>query len=111
MIVKDSKEEYTFVKELIKAIRNIDINNISDVDHLDSIVLEFVSLMENIWVKNSKVINIMKYSKSWWNVNCSRDLDKYKASKCIEDWKQSKKMVKNTKCTFFDLKIQEISNK
>ena len=111
MIVKDSKKEYIFVKELIKVIGNIDTNNISDVDHLDSIVLEFVSLMENIWVKNSKVVNIMKYSKSWWNINYSRDLDKYKTSKYIEDQKQSKKMVKNTKCTFFDLKIQEISNK
>ena len=85
MIVKDSKKEYIFVKELIKVIGNIDTNNISDVDHLDSIVLEFVSLMENIWVKNSKVVNIMKYSKSWWNVNCSRDLDKYKVSKYIEN--------------------------
>jgi len=82
MIVKDNKKEYIFVKELIKVIRNIDT---TDVDHLDSIVLEFVSLMENIWVKNSKVVNIMKYSKSWWNVNCSRDLDKYKVSKYIEN--------------------------
>ena len=110
-IIKYSEEEHTFVKELIEVIRNIDNNNIFDVDYLDSIVLEFASLIENIWVKNLKVVNIMKHSKSWWNINCSRDLDKYRVSKCIEDWKQFKKMVKNTKCTFFDLKIQEISNK
>jgi len=111
IIVKDSKKEHTFVKELIEVIRNIDTDNISDVDHLNSIVLEFASSMENIWAKNLKFVNITKYSKSWWDINCSRDLDKYRASKCIEDWKQFKKTVKNMKHTFFNLKIQEISNK
>ena len=75
MIVKDSKKEHTFVKELIKAIRNIDTNDIFDVNHLNSIILDFASLMENIWTKNSKIVNITKYSKSWWDVNCSRDLE------------------------------------
>ena len=110
-IVKDSKKEYIFVKELIKAIRNIDTDNISNVDHLNSIVCEFASLMENVWVKNSKVVNIIRHSKSQQDANYSRDLDKYKASKYIKDWKQFKKTVEITKYTFFDLKIQEISNK
>jgi len=30
--------------------------------------------IERIWEKNSKIINITKYSKSWWNMNCSRNL-------------------------------------
>jgi len=64
MIIKDNEEEHTFVKELIKAIRNINTNNISNVDYLDNIVLKFASSMENIWVKNLKVVNITKYSKS-----------------------------------------------
>ena len=64
MIVKENKEEHIFVKELIKAIKNIETNDISDVDCLDSIILEFVSSLENIWAKNSKIINITKHSKS-----------------------------------------------
>jgi len=64
MIVKENKEEHTFVKELIKAIKNIETNDISDVDCLDSIILEFVSSLENIWAKNSKIIKITKHSKS-----------------------------------------------
>jgi len=110
-IVKDSKEEHTFIKELIKAIRNIDTDNISDVNCLNNTVHDLASLMENIWVKNLKVVNIMKYSKSWWDTKYSRDLNKYRASKHIEDWKQFKNTVKITKCIFFSLNIQEISNK
>jgi len=63
MIIRDNKEENTFIKKLIEAIRNIDTNNISNVDCLNSIIFEFASSMENIWVKNSKVVNITKHSK------------------------------------------------
>ena len=48
MIVKESKEEYIFIKELIKVIKNIETNNIPDVNYLNSIVLEFASSIENI---------------------------------------------------------------
>ena len=67
--------------------------------------------MERIWVKNLKSVNITKYFKSWWDINCSRDLEEYRLTKSIEDWKQFKKTIKNTKYSYFDLKIQEISNK
>ena len=64
-IVKNSEEEHIFVKELIKAIRNIDTYDISNIDHLDNIIAEFASSMENIWAKNPKIVNITKHSKSW----------------------------------------------
>ena len=53
----------------------------------------------------------MKHSKSWWNGNCSRDLENYRSLKSLEDWKIFHRTVKNTKCLFFDLKIQKIANK
>jgi len=68
-------------------------------------------MVENACEKNSKVINITKHSKSWWDKSYSRDLEKYRLSKSLEDWKQFQRIVKNTKYQFFNLKIQEISNK
>ena len=96
-IVKDSDEEVVFIKELTAALRSINMSDISDIISLDSTVNAFTSSIDSIWSKNSKIINIMVHSKSWWDSNCSRDLDTYKASKSLEDWKQFKKTVKNTK--------------
>ena len=111
MIVKDSEEEKTFINEVIKAIKYIDTSNLSDIISLKSTICTFAHYLDIIWEKNSRIVNITKHPKSWWNMNCSRDLEKYRSSKCIEDWKQFKNMVKSTKHSFFDLKIQEIANK
>jgi len=87
-IIKDSKEELTFIKDLITSIRNINTSNMSDVASLDRAVNKFANAVENAWEKNSKVINITKYSKSWWNEIYSRDLESYRSSKSLENWKQ-----------------------
>ena len=110
-IIKDSDKEHTFIKEIIKSIKNINTADIGNIACLDNIVNKFTNLLESIWTKNSKVVNIMVHSKNWWDANCSRDLNIYRSSKRLEDWKQFKRIVKNTKCSFFNLKIQEITNK
>ena len=63
------------------------------------------------WKKNSKIVTISKYLKSQWDTNCSRDLEKYRSTRSLVDWKQFKKIVKSIKYVFLDLLIQEISNK
>jgi len=84
-IVKDSEEEKTFINEVIKAIKYIDTSNLSDVISLKSAVYIFAHYLDIIWEKNSKIVNITKHLKSWWDMNCSRNLEKYRSSKCIED--------------------------
>ena len=97
MIVKDSKEEKIFVNNLIKAIKDIDTSVLSKVNSLENAVSLIAHAIDESWEKNSKIINISKLSKSWWDINYSRDLEKYRSNKHIKDWKQFKKTVKYTK--------------
>ena len=110
-IIKNSKEEVAFIKDATISIRNLNTSNLSDINSLENIVNTLANNVEHAWEKNSKTINIMRYSKSWWNKDCSRDLRNYRLSRNLEDWKTFQKTIKNTKCAFFNLKIQEIANK
>jgi len=65
MIVKDSDEKKTFINDLIKTIRSINISDSLDVKSLENVVLTLAHSMEKIWEENSKIINITKHSKSW----------------------------------------------
>ena len=61
-LVKNSKEEEFFIKELIKAIKELNMENIQSKKVLEQIVQSFASNTERIWYKHSKVVNITKYS-------------------------------------------------
>ena len=110
-IIKNSDEEDSFIKDVIASFTKLDTSNILEIHQLEKVVTDFANIVESAWMKNSKIVNITKYSKSWWNDNCNKDLAKYRSLKNIEDWKAFQKTVKNTKRAFFDLKIQEIANK
>jgi len=110
-IIINSKEEAAFIKNTTISIKNLDISDLSDTSRLEFVVNEPASKVKSAWKKNSKTINITRYSKSWWNKDCSRNLRNYRSSKNLEDWKIFWKTVKNTKQAFFDLNIQEIANK
>jgi len=68
-------------------------------------------IIDNAWTKNAKKSRISKHSKQWWTEDCSHSLDIYRSSRSLENWKKFKKIVKDTKRSFFDDKIQEIANK
>jgi len=110
-ITKNSNEEELFIKEVIASFTKLDISNILDISELERVINDFANIIHGAWTKNSKIINITKHMKSWWNNNYNKNLAKYRSSKNIEDWKAFQKTVKNTKRYFFDLKIQEIANK
>ena len=110
-IIKDSEEEASSIKNVTTSIRNLNTSNLLDIISLDRAINEFANAVKNAWKKNLKTINITKHSKSWWDKNYSRDLENYRLLKSLEDWKTFCKTVRNMKCLFFNLKIQEITNK
>ena len=42
---------------------------------------------------------------------CNCSLNNYRMTRCLDNWKNFKKVVKNAKRSFFDVKIQEVANK
>jgi len=73
-----------------------------DIESLEIAINLFALTIDRAWEKNSKIVTISRHSKGWWDTNCSRDLEKYRSTRSLVDWKQFKKTVKSTKCTFFD---------
>ena len=93
MIVKNSNKEKLFIKKLIRGINIVNTSDLLNSDLLEISVLNLTYSMERIWEKYSKVVNITKHSKSWWDDNCKCNLDIYRSTKHIEDWKQFKRTV------------------
>ena len=64
-----------------------------------------------IWFEHLKMVNITRYFKAWWNEDCCCSLDKYYQIQNLKNWKNFKNMVKKSKYSFFNNKIEEITNK
>ena len=64
--------------------------------------------IERIWFKHSRNVNITKHSKLWWNEECQKELEDYRGSRNVENWRKFRNTTKKTKHAFFDVKIQEI---
>ena len=110
-ILKGSEEEVAFVKKASVIIRNLDTSNLTENVKLENLVNLFGLKIDWAWEKNAKHIRITKHFKQWWNEECNQVLNKYRMTRSIKDWKYFKKLVKSTKQTFFNTKIQEIANK
>ena len=72
---------------------------------MENTVQEYTRIVNSSLHKFFKNINITKYSKAWWNDECSDKLNTYHSFKSLDDWKKFKRTVKKIKCTFFDDKI------
>ena len=110
-IAKNSEEEESFINDVSYAIKNINVNDLSDSNKLEVVTNMLVSKIKNAWRANSKRVNIMRQSNSWWNKKCSIALSNYRTTWSLENWKTFKSKVKTTKWLFSNIKIQEIANK
>jgi len=76
-IVKNSEEEKELINKLRNRISYINIINILNCKILECITQEFAFITEKLWYKYSKMVNITKCSKAWWNKECNSDLAIY----------------------------------
>jgi len=63
ILVKNSKKEENFILELIVTIKGLNTENIPNKEVLKQVIQLFTSFTNRIWFENSKIINIIKYSK------------------------------------------------
>jgi len=110
-IQQKSEQEIAFIKEVISYFKNLDTSNINNKECLENTVNNLDSLVNRVWNKNAKRTRITKHSKKWWTDKCNKALTDYRVLRSLDDWKTFKKVMKNTKKSFFDMKIQEVVDK
>ena len=110
-IQQNSEQETAFIREVISGIKNLNTLNTSNKECLENTVDNLNSLVNQAWNKNAKQTRITRHSKQWWNDKCKQAIDEYRASRSLESWKKFKNVIKNTKRSFFNSKIQEVVNK
>ena len=110
-IQQKSEQEIAFIEEVISFFKNFDTSNITNKKCLEYTVNNLDSLVNRVWNKNTKQMRITKHSKKWWTDECNKALTDYRALRSLNDWKTFKKVVKNTKKSFFNTKIREVADK
>jgi len=108
---KKSKEEESFVTEAVNIFKSLNTSTLSNQESLEQVVNSLVLRINQAWNTNARKVNITRHSKKWWNKDCNQALNKYRVSRNLEDWKSFKRTVKSTKRSFFDTKIQKVTNK
>jgi len=108
---KKSKEEESFVIEAVNIFKSFNTSTLSNQESLEQVVNSLVLRINQAWNTNARKVNITRHSKKWWNKDCNQALNKYRVSRNLEDWKSFKRTVKSTKRSFFDTKIQKVTNK
>ena len=106
-----SNQEKAFINVVILNFKTLNTIDIDDIVKLDHVVKRIGHIIDHAWKDNTKKSRISKHSRQWWLDKCSQALSNYRNSRSLENWKNFKRVVKNTKRSYFDDKIQEISNK
>jgi len=70
IIIKNSKKEVNFIAKVIESIKRLNTNHINSKKDLECIAQDFANSIDISWCKHSKIANITKHSKVWWNKNC-----------------------------------------
>ena len=71
----------------------------------EHITQEFTTIVEDLQNQFSKLVNITKQSKIWWNKEYNRNLVIYQTSRRKTDWINYRKTVEKAKRVFFDSRI------
>ena len=76
-LIKESDEESLFLEDLTQSIKNLNTSSIQNSETLEEIIWNLSIKIKNIWFKHSKMVNMTRHSKAWWNENCRKTLNKY----------------------------------
>ena len=107
IIIKNSGKEKKFVNKLRNKISCINTTNIYDCEKLEEVTQEFTSIVEKLWYKYSKYVNITKCSKVWWNEECNKDSTEYQTFRRRIHWIKYRKTVKIAKQIFLTTEFKK----
>jgi len=110
-IQQKSEQKNAFLEEVTSSFKNFDTSNVTNKEDLKFMVNKLNSLVDQAWNRNAKHSRITKHSKKWWSEECNKALTNYRTLRSLDNWKVFKKVIKNTKKAFFNLKIREVADK